>query len=170
MERTSHLPSRVGWDGSLALAPYGPRFREMRKLFQQMIGPREISKWHNLVEMNTTRMLMNIVKDPAGLSQYVREYVLDGSKGCEQWLITRISNAGAIILMITYGYQVKEHNDPLVKIAEDGVDTFSKATLPAAFLVDVFPFRTKTQFFTWCRTLTSLNSASLPRVVPRSRV
>ena len=69
-------------------------------------------------------------------------------KGCEQWLITRTSNAGGIILMITYGYQVKEHNDPLVKIAEDGVDTFSKAALPAAFLVDVFPFRTNTEIFT----------------------
>lgn len=45
--------------------------------------------------------------------------------------------------MITFGYQVKKHNDPLVKIAQDAVDTFSQATLPAAFLVDTFPIRTK---------------------------
>jgi len=75
----THPPSRVGWDGSLALAPYaGPRFREMRKLFQQTIGPREITKWHTVVESCTTQMLINIVKDPAGLAQHVREYVLTG--------------------------------------------------------------------------------------------
>ena len=45
--------------------------------------------------------------------------------------------------MITFGYQVQKGNDPLVKIAEDAVDTFSRATLPAAFLVDTFPIRTK---------------------------
>ena len=88
-------------------------------------------------------MLINIVRDPAGLGEHVRAYVLTGFKECEPSLIKSISNSGAIILMITFGYQVKKHGDPLVKIAEDGVDTFSKATLPAAFLVDLFPIRTK---------------------------
>jgi hypothetical protein len=44
--------------------------------------------------------------------------------------------------MITFGHQVQK-NDPLVKIAEEAVDTFSRATLPAAFLVDMFPIRTE---------------------------
>ena len=59
------------------------------------------------------------------------------------WLTKSISNAGAIILMITFAYQVQKDSDPLVKIAEDAVDTFSRATLPGAFLVDTFPIRTK---------------------------
>lgn len=50
--------------------------------------------------------------------------------------------------MISYGYQVQKHSDPLVKLAEDAVDTFARATLPAAFLVDMFPIRTKTDHFT----------------------
>jgi len=41
--------------------------------------------------------------------------------------------------MITFGYQVQKHGDPLIKLAEEAVDTFSRATLPAAFLVDTFP-------------------------------
>jgi len=111
----------IGWDGSLALAPYGPRFREMRKYFQQTIGPREVHKWHSLLEGSITRMLIKMINNPAGLAQYARD------------------NSGGIILMITYGYQIQKENDPLVKIAETAVDTFSRATLPAAFLVDTFP-------------------------------
>src|SRR5258706_16097473 len=60
-----------------------------------------------------------------------------------RWLTKSISNSGSIILMITFGYQIQKHSDPLVKLAEDAVDTFSRATLPAAFLVDTFPIRTK---------------------------
>ena len=47
--------------------------------------------------------------------------------------------------MITYGYQIQKEHDPLIKIAETAVDTFSRATLPAAFLVDTFPIRTKVE-------------------------
>jgi hypothetical protein len=57
-------------------------------------------------------------------------------------LTPNISASGAIMLMITFGYHVQKHNDPFVKIAEDAVDTFSRAALPAAFLVDFFPIRT----------------------------
>jgi hypothetical protein len=50
----------------------------MRKLFQQTIGPREINKWHPLLEGCTTQMLIKIMKNPAGLAQHVREYVPTG--------------------------------------------------------------------------------------------
>jgi len=50
--------------------------------------------------------------------------------------------------MITFGYHVQEGNDPLVKMAEEAVDTFSRATLPAAFLVDMLPIRTNSDHFT----------------------
>jgi len=41
--------------------------------------------------------------------------------------------------MIAFGYHIQKHNDPFVKIAEDAVDTFCRAALPAAFLVNFFP-------------------------------
>jgi len=49
--------------------------------------------------------------------------------------------------MISYGYKVQKHGDPLVKLAEEAVDTFSRATLPAAFLVDIFPICTEKRLF-----------------------
>lgn len=41
-------PNRVGWDHSLALTPYGDRFRNIRKLFHRLIGARnsnQASSW-----------------------------------------------------------------------------------------------------------------------------
>ena len=52
-----------------------------------------------------------------------------------------IRTAGAIILMISYGYEVKEGRDPLVDIATQGLDQFSQGSTPGAFLVDTFPIR-----------------------------
>lgn len=47
--------------------------------------------------------------------------------------------AGAIILMITHGYTVKEGPDSFVSIADKVLDEFAQATAPGAFLVDALP-------------------------------
>jgi hypothetical protein len=43
--------------------------------------------------------------------------------------------------MITYGYSVKENNDPFVETVEAAVNGFSETLEPGAFLVDVIPSR-----------------------------
>ena len=48
---------------------------------------------------------------------------------------------GAIILMISHGYPVKEQDDPLVNVAEAAVSAFSKCLEPGAYLVDMIPLR-----------------------------
>lgn len=48
-------------------------------------------------------------------------------------------STGAAILMLSYGYQVEGDDDYLVKIAEDAMIGFAKASEPGAFLVDRFP-------------------------------
>ena len=52
-----------------------------------------------------------------------------------------LRTAGAIILMIAYGYPVKEHNDPTVNIIEQSNRSFSECLQPGAFMVDTFPLR-----------------------------
>ena len=52
------------------------------------------------------------------------------------------SVAGAIILKMAYGYTVEPHNpDPLVDIADRGLDEFTSAIVPGAWLVDSIPAR-----------------------------
>ena len=48
--------------------------------------------------------------------------------------------AGAIILRISHGYDVKWQNDPFIELAEQALDVFSISTQPGRFLVDIFPF------------------------------
>ena len=42
--------------------------------------------------------------------------------------------------MISYGYSVKEHDDPLLGVVEASVVGFSECMEPGAFLVDMIPF------------------------------
>jgi hypothetical protein len=50
------------------------------------------------------------------------------------------STAGAIILRISHGYEVKENNDPFIDLADRAMDHFSRSTVPGAFIVDTMPF------------------------------
>lgn len=55
------------------------------------------------------------------------------------------SAAGAVILSITYGYDVSDtpgNPDPLVKLAKTTVEEFSLAVAPGGFLVDFIPWCT----------------------------
>jgi hypothetical protein len=50
------------------------------------------------------------------------------------------STAGAIILRISHGYEVKENNDPFIDLADRAMDNFSRSSAPGAFMVDIVPF------------------------------
>lgn len=55
-------------------------------------------------------------------------------------LIRVYSEAGAIILKLTYGYSVRHNGaDPLVDLIEKVVQNFGEALVPMAWLVDVIP-------------------------------
>ena len=47
--------------------------------------------------------------------------------------------AGAIILKLVYGYEIKESDDPLVDLVDTAMNQFSLSIAPGAFLVDIFP-------------------------------
>ena len=52
------------------------------------------------------------------------------------------SAVGAIILKVTYGYQIETADrDPLVKEIEETLELFMAALAPATWLVDIFPSR-----------------------------
>jgi hypothetical protein len=55
------------------------------------------------------------------------------------WCLNAYSTAGAIILRISHGYEVKENNDPFVDLADLAVDQFSKSTATGAWMVDIMP-------------------------------
>ena len=66
----------VGWKYTLALTPYGNRFREYRKFIAKLIGGRtQMEKYQGLEERETKRLLKRILKDPEHVSEHIRKCV-----------------------------------------------------------------------------------------------
>ena len=64
----------VGWNRSLALAPYGERFREYRKFAAKFFGGHvQIKKHWRLEEYETTRFLKRLLKDPDHVQAHIRK-------------------------------------------------------------------------------------------------
>lgn len=45
--------------------------------------------------------------------------------------------------MMTYGYPIKDSNDPFIDIVDKATEQFAQASSPGAFLVDTLPISTK---------------------------
>ncbi|KAG2138828.1 cytochrome P450 [Suillus cothurnatus] len=116
----------VGWKHSLGFLSYGDRFRCYRKYIHRVIGSRAVmSVYEPVEEIETRRFLKRVFAKPEQLQAHVRH------------------TAGAIILRISYGYDVKENNDPFVDLADRGMDQLSQSTAPGAFMVDIIPWLVK---------------------------
>ncbi|KAJ7483563.1 cytochrome P450 [Mycena latifolia] len=114
----------LGYDQTLVLMPYGARFRTFRKHFAKLLGSAgAMRQFVPVVEAETHRFLKRVLLKPSAdsISPHLRKLT------------------GGIILKITYGIEVQEEEDPFVTLIEDANDNFNAATVPGAFLVDVFP-------------------------------
>ena len=64
----------IGWNRSLALTQYGPRFREFRKFMSRLIGTRtSMEKFAPLQERETAKFLARIMVDPGSLVHQIRK-------------------------------------------------------------------------------------------------
>ena len=64
----------VGWNKSLALTQYGPRFREFRKFMGRLIGTRaSMERFVPLQERETAKCLARIMADPGSLVHQIRK-------------------------------------------------------------------------------------------------
>ncbi|KAG2033225.1 cytochrome P450 [Suillus americanus] len=116
----------VGWKDSLPFLPYGDRFRQQRKNLHRVIGSRAaVDVYSNIEEVETRRFLKRVLAKPDQLQTLVRH------------------TAGAIILRISHGYEVKENNDPFVDLADHVINNGSQAAAPGAYVVDILPFLAK---------------------------
>ena len=129
----------IGWDQGPALSPFGSRWSEYRKLMSQFIGTKmKVSAFSDLFQQESLLYLQSILAEPTAWVEHTRRSVkLLDMDLLRRSLIYRYS--GSLVLMVTYGYKAKDHNDELVKLVDTAMDQFSETTTPNAFLVDVFP-------------------------------
>ncbi|KAG1756034.1 cytochrome P450 [Suillus lakei] len=116
----------IGWNNVMTLLPYGDHLRLHRKYFHRVIGSRAaVNVYSQVEEIETRRFLKRVFTKPDQLQAHVRH------------------TAGAVILRVSHGYEVKENNDPFVDLADRAVNQFSLATAPGAFVADFVPFLIK---------------------------
>ncbi|EIW61897.1 cytochrome P450 [Trametes versicolor FP-101664 SS1] len=112
----------VGWNRTLALLPYGNKFREYRRLIFQLIGSKKnMERFIPLVEEKTRDFVVEVYQQPTELLKHVRK------------------SAGAIILTMSHGYEVQAENDPFVATVDEAMEQFAICTSPAGFLANIFP-------------------------------
>ncbi|TBU32655.1 cytochrome P450 [Dichomitus squalens] len=112
----------VGWKRILVLQPYGNTFREHRRMIFQLIGSKKnMARFVPLVDAKTRDFITEVYREPESLLKHIRK--------C----------AGAIILMMSYGYQIKDEGDPLVELVNRALEQFAICTAPGAFLANIFP-------------------------------
>ena len=82
-----------------------------------------LSRFYPLLDTEAHRFLLRVLEKPENLRQNIR------------------TEAGAIILKMVYDYTIEPYNrDPFVDLADGGIEQFSLASVPGAWIVDIMPF------------------------------
>jgi len=111
-------------------------------MFTNHFSPAVVSEFHP-IQVRQVRLLQNRLLDtPDDFLYHIRQCVVSSHLGGYfTYSVSSTSTVGSIILAVTYGIQVKETNDPYIKMAEAASETIGQLG-PGRFLVDVLPIRT----------------------------
>ncbi|KAI0267113.1 cytochrome P450 [Gloeopeniophorella convolvens] len=114
--------NHAGFSDVVSSQMYSPQLKRMRKFAQKAIGTRSgLDKFSPIFESETHNFLKATLRNPKNVEQSLHHSV------------------GSIIILITYGYKVREKNDPIVHLVETAMQNFSDVSQPGAYLVDLIP-------------------------------
>ncbi|KAJ6621897.1 cytochrome P450 [Mycena sp. CBHHK59/15] len=112
----------TGWDYNMSFMPHGDKWRQYRRMFHQHFRRDAIVAYRPIQMRKIYDMLRNLLASPEHFFEHVKTL------------------AAAIVMAVTYGYDVKPTNDRFVDLAEDGVKRICEAVFPGAFAVNSLPF------------------------------
>ncbi|THU86529.1 cytochrome P450 [Dendrothele bispora CBS 962.96] len=106
----------------IAFSGYGELWRKLRKAAHEGMNVRASEAYQPLQEMEAAVLVDNVLKDPEGWDDHLKR------------------SAASTVLTAVYGVEpIKSKDDPLVVRINDLMHRLVRATLPGAFLVDIFP-------------------------------
>jgi len=99
--------------------------KKHRANMAKILGSAKSLKVANVVqEEESAHLILKLLESPENLFEHIK------------------IEAGAVILKLTYGYNVNQHGkDHLVDIAGQMMEDFSEAFIPGRWMVDILPFR-----------------------------
>jgi len=111
--------------GSLnfGLQPYGPLWRQHRRVFHEYFNLTAIPKYRATQLKHARALLLKLLTDA------------ESSK-----LLNNLRHTfAALLLDVTHGYKVADSDDPLIEAAEISFTALSEGAIPGRFLVDSVP-------------------------------
>ncbi|KAJ7102821.1 cytochrome P450 [Mycena epipterygia] len=117
----------------LALTPYSPRFHSLRRLIHKELTGTMLQKYWPLHEEESRTLVERVLLDPGALLDSIRRY----------------PDSVTVILRVTYGYQTPPEHDKFLVLAERLMSTFSQASQPGVWAVDILPFFKQTEAMWW---------------------
>ncbi|KAF9058453.1 cytochrome P450 [Rhodocollybia butyracea] len=112
----------MGLDRGMPLLPYNYQWRLQRKLAKKALSSLEVKKYHTTQTQLAALMCHSFITDPLHFRDHVR------------------LAAGRIIMSITYGIPVSDAQHEYITHAERTMEMISQATMPGAYMADIFPF------------------------------
>ncbi|KAJ7102834.1 cytochrome P450 [Mycena epipterygia] len=112
----------AGFNQSLALMPYSPRFHSLRRLIHKELMGNMLQKYWPLHEEESRTLVRKVLLDPSVFLDSIRHY------------------SGSVILRVTYGYRTAPEDDKFLVLAQRVMASFSAATQPGAWAVDIIPW------------------------------
>ncbi|KAH9924275.1 cytochrome P450 [Epithele typhae] len=100
---TTGMFELVGWDWNLGMMPYGPRWRENRRVLWSHFHPSVVLKYEPAQRASVRRCLLRLLHSPERLVEHVR-YSL-----------------GATMIEATYGLQAADTHDKYIAASDEGM-------------------------------------------------
>ena len=129
----------MGWSLTLALLPYGERWRKQRRITLKFFGNEGLRSFRAGFQDELVLFHKGIWKSPNELHEHITRSVVSGlTKTVYSSSIRLVSGT---IAMVTYGHQTAEKNDHIIGLNERAAYLSTSLGSPGATTVDFFPIR-----------------------------
>ncbi|KAI0061733.1 cytochrome P450 [Artomyces pyxidatus] len=115
----TELSGVAHWD--LSIIRYGEGWRIRRRLMEHSFRPASIVQYRQMQKSKVHETLRRLLRNPLDFDSHIKQL-------------------SSIVMSIVYGYDVKDHNDRFIQIADASNRIGAEANTPGAFLVNDLPF------------------------------
>jgi hypothetical protein len=122
--RSNSPAKRSGFGQGLVLQQYTDRFKRLRRTMHKTLSPDVIRRDFEPIILGLVHdTLRRVLERPNDFAAHFRRM------------------AAAIVMKVSYGYDLVENHDPFVQMAEDAAAAFSIVARGGVWIVDALPIR-----------------------------
>ncbi|KAH9966199.1 cytochrome P450 [Lactifluus volemus] len=111
----------MGAHFNLAITRYSPKWRVERRIVDQCLRPAVTATYHDMQTRKAHAFLGKVLRRPDKTMEHLRLFI------------------AAVVMSLTYGYDVRESSDHFVVVAEELLTLARKSMSPGALLVNDLP-------------------------------